>query len=191
MADQSEGWGVYLIWTGVKIVALTLALVLVMVMVDPFYFDQPLAVAEAGLEPAQAPQTPFATSVVFGAELGDPVKFALGARDVSTRARVEVLLPSGRTVYDRELEILKPTAAATRQGWQTFTIGLPESGSYTIRLTQNNPGMIKIYLFQGPFVARMLFLPVFAAFLVLIIGLLRRRGPATPPSSALVVTQPG
>jgi hypothetical protein len=165
MTVDGYDWATWLLWTGVKIVVLTGGLVVVMLMVDPFYFDQPLAVAEAGLEPAQAPPPPFATSVVFGAELGDPVKFALGAREVNTRARVEVLQPSGLTIYDRELEIVKPTVAATRQGWQTFSIGIAESGTYTLRITQQNPGIIKVYLFQGPFLARMIFLPFFAAFL--------------------------
>ncbi|NLI78379.1 MAG: hypothetical protein GX442_18320 [Candidatus Riflebacteria bacterium] len=195
--DDIGGWAGFLVWTVVKIVLVTVGLVIIMTMVDPFYFDQPLAVAEAGLEAGQAPPPPFATSVVIPVELGDPLKVALGARDASTRARVEVLQPSGFAAYDRQLEIRKPTTMASRQGWQAFSVGVPETGTYTIRVTQDNPGMIKIYLFQGPFLARMLFLPVFAAFLVLIISFLRRgrgRGETTktlapaagnPPPQAL------
>ncbi len=188
--DDIGGWAGFLVWTGVKITLVTVALVVIMTMVDPFYFDQPLAVAEAGMEAGQAPPPPFATSVVFTAELGEPLKVALGARDAGTRARVEVLQPSGFAAYDRQLEIRKPTTMASRQGWQAFSVGVPETGTYTIRVTQDTPGMIKIYLFQGPFLARMFFLPVFAAFLVLVIAFLRRgRGRGESPRALVPVAE--
>lgn len=190
MIEPNNGWGVFLIWTAIKFVVLTLVLVFVMLLIDPFAFEQPLAVAEAGLEAAKAPSAPFTTAVVFSAEPGDPIKFAIGARDANINARIDVISPSGIMIDSRTLQISKPTMAATRQGWQSFSVGVPETGTYTLRITQNYPGLIKVYLFQGPFVARMIALPFFAALMLLLFNLLRRKKPSDPQTStAMVETQ--
>jgi len=189
MIAENSGWLEFLGWSALKFLVITIFLVGGMLFVDPFYFDLPLSVAEAGMEPAQAPTPPFTTSVTFEASPGEPIKIALGARDAPTRARVEVLMPSGIAAYDSQMEISRPDGSGSprgsRRGWQSFVIGVPESGSYTIRITQQTAGTIKIFLFQGPFVARLVFLPFFTAFLVMIAHFLRRPRPAR---SSVVLT---
>ncbi|HNW34021.1 MAG TPA: hypothetical protein PKM25_03760 [Candidatus Ozemobacteraceae bacterium] len=162
-------------WVILRYVALLAILAGGMLIVDPNYFQNGIAEGFLGLEAAKAPTSPFATELTFPAAAGEPFKVDLGAKQQELRdVRIELLDPDGKPLTDLTTNLLRPPDQNARPTWRTIYVPALRNGTYTLRLSQNAPGQVKAYVFQGPFVTRMVFLPIFAALLLFVFDIIRR-----------------
>ena len=171
-------WGMIL----VKFVVLLLLAVLGMLLVDPYYFQFPIAQDEAGLPIDKTLPPPFETTITFRADPGYPVMIALGAKDQSLgMVSLEVTGPDGAKTLQGTIPVDRGSGPHGAE-WREMLAGAPIPGTYTLRLRQNLPGRIAVFFFQGPFVARLLMLPALVALLLLLIqvavGRSRKETPA-------------
>jgi len=173
---------VYWTWFLVRAAILCVVLGLLMLFIDPNYFDRPVGTGECGLPADQAPATPFASALLFEARQGPGIQIVLGARDSSlTGVRAELLAPDGTLAMDQVTDLLRVDNTAR---WRTLFGTAPLAGSYTLRLTQSMPGRVAVYLFQGTFTERFFVLPAMALGLIALFEVLlgwRRRFRASPP----------
>jgi len=152
-----------------------------LLLIDPNYFQAGIGEGMLGLEPAQAPATPFASELTFAATAGDPFRIDVGAKQRELRdVRIEVLNPDNAPVTDQTVHLLRPPDPAAPPTWQTIYAPATRNGTYTLRLTQQEPGQVKVYLFQGPHLIRIAFLPLLAAILLGISGLFRYPASSSP-----------
>lgn len=175
--EACETWPASIAWMFLRALAMLFVLVVGFLLIDNHAFELPLTEpCEAGLAANSAPQPPFATTIVFSANPGYPIETLLAAKDQSLgNVRVELLGPDGRTCLDCTTDLLRGPSWAGGAQWVSRAGGAPLVGTYTLRITQNEPGRIAVYFFQGPFTARMLVLPAIALVLSLLIHLWRRR----------------
>jgi len=151
----------------------------VLLLIDPNYFQAGIGEGLLGLEPGQAPATPFASELTFAAAAGDPFRIDFGARHQELRdVRIEVMNPDSTPVTDQTAHLLRPPDPSARPTWHTIYVPATRNGTYTLRLSQQAPGQVKIYIFQGPHFLRMMFLPLFAAILLFVHGYIRRPAPS-------------
>lgn len=162
-------------WVILRYIVLLIVLTTGMVVIDPNYFQLGIAEGLMGLEDSKAPATPFATEMTFTAAAGDPFKIDLGARQRELRdVRIELLDPDGKTLSDQVKHLLRPPDPNAKPTWLTLYSPAQRNGTYTLRLSQNAAGQAKVYIFQGPFVTRMIYLPIFAAILLFVFDIIRR-----------------
>ncbi|HNV69368.1 MAG TPA: hypothetical protein PKO06_06690 [Candidatus Ozemobacteraceae bacterium] len=165
------------------VISIVAAFVLLLV-IDPQYFDRPLAEGTAGLAAAEAPSGPFAT--LIGVDIPDGsqlVSVFLKPRDVSLEARGEFLDPQGEVIM-AESFVLASDTAGQKARWTIWKVAPRGAGKYAIRLTQTVPGRITLYFYQGPFWERMLGLPLVLA-LINLIALFARRSRIEPQSASI------
>jgi len=162
-------------WVVLRYIILTTILTAGMLLVDPNYFQKGIAEGFLGLEAAKAPAAPFATELTFSAAAGEPFKIDLGAKQQELRdVRIELLDPDGKPVTDQTTSLLRPPDPNARPTWHTIYSPALRNGTHTLRISQSAPGQVKAYVFQGPFVMRMIFLPIFAAILLFVFDIIRR-----------------
>lgn len=162
-------------WVVLRYLALVLIVAAGMIAIDPNYFQLGIAEGLMGMEDSKAPATPFATELTFAAAAGDPFKIDLGARHRELRdVRIELLDPDGKTVTDQTSHLLRPPDPNARPTWLSLYSPALRNGTYTLRLSQNEGGQVKVYVFQGPFVTRMVGLPIFTALLLFVFAIIRR-----------------
>lgn len=162
-------------WIVLRYIVLVVILTAGMMVIDPNYFQFGIADGFLGLEDSKAPAPPFATELTFTAAAGEPFKIDLGARHRELRdVRIELLGPDGKAVTDQTAHLLRPPDPNARPTWFTIFSPALRNGTYTLRLSQNESGQVKVYVFQGPFVVRMVFLPIFAALLLFVFAIIRR-----------------
>lgn len=183
--DQHETSAKTIAWMLLRALAVLFLMVVGFLLIDNHAFELPLTEpCEAGLAATAAPSPPFATTIVFPATPGYPIEALLAAKDQSLgNVRVELLGPDGRTCLDRVTDLRRGPSWAGGAEWVSCAGGAPLVGTYTLRVTQHEPGRIAVYLFQGPFVARMLMLPAIALVLSLLMHLSRRRAKEAPGAS--------
>jgi hypothetical protein len=142
-----------------------------LLFIDLNYFDYPLGVGEAGLVGTLAPQgTPFTTAVQFVARNDFAVDMVMGARDVPLRIKAELLLPDQQVHFARNLELKRSADPGGRAEWQRLRGPAAIPGTFTLRITQDKPGRIAIYLFQGPFVLRLILIPLLVLIPTFLLG---------------------
>lgn len=154
-----------LMWALRYILALT-AVVVIMLILEPTYFDMPLATAIAGLEGQDAPSGEFATAVTFDSKSGETILIAMGAKDRPLQIIAEVESPDAQIILHER--IFLETISHNKPKWKNLHIPITNSGTYTLRITQTGPGRVSLYFYQGPFIARMIFLP--SLMLAIMIG---------------------
>jgi len=166
----------YWVIMAVKYFFFTILLTIGLVLIDPNYFDVPLGSGEAGLIADQAPPSPFATEITFVAPAGDPIQIVMGAKDKPLPIRTELISPKGTSVMDKSMNLTMTSGVTGNPEWKSLLGSAPENGTYTLRITQDAPGRIKVYFFQGPFVVRMYILPMFSAFLFFLLQMTKKIG---------------
>lgn len=159
----------YLKYLGLLIfefIGLTGILTLGALLIDPNYFDAPLAVAEAGLPRDKAPGGLFATGVTFHAESGYAIQVVLAAKDSPLSLRLEMADPKGQPCLSQSLALTRSGSESGATEWKSLLGATGAPGTYTLTITQDGPGRVTLYFFQGPFVLRMVGLPLLAALLL-------------------------
>ena len=151
---------------GIIYVILLAVLPIGCLLIDPYYFDFPIGQEKAGLPADKAPKTRFATAITFAAEGNEPVRLVAGTSEVRLPIEVEVLQPDGSVAIRKQLFLKKSSSLFRRNDWADEFVPASQTGTYTLRVTQDSPGEAKIFLFQGPFFLRMFLMPFIAGFLV-------------------------
>ena len=152
----------------------TVLVMILVLLVDPQYFDRPLAEGEAGLAAHEAPVGAFATTI--GVEIPDGsqiVSVFLKARDVALQIQGEFLDPQGNVIVTGNFQLASDTQAQKAR-WATWAVPPRGPGKHVLRFTQNTPGRVALYFYQGPFWERMMGLPLVMVLLNLIILFVRR-----------------
>ena len=176
------GWG----WAIGRYFVLLFVVTGLLLFIDPNYFDLPLGSAQLGMDAKENPTRsvtllrglPFATAVTVEGGSGDPIEIVLGSREPNLAVEAEMTDPNGQVIWNKSLRLDTKPGQPGSAIWQSFLIGATEPGTYTLKVRQNAVGKIKVYFFQGPFVARMIILPIGVLLLSLIFSLAR---PKTRP----------
>ena len=103
----------------------------------------------------------------------------MAAKDNPLNVKAELISPSGRLGMDQSFQLNGPSGSKGPSEWKSMLGAAEGNGTYTLRITQDSPGRITAYIYQGPFFLRIIGLPVAIAIFLLIIETASRRKPAT------------
>ncbi|MDN5280393.1 MAG: hypothetical protein PWR01_4358 [Clostridiales bacterium] len=162
-------------WTGrfISLIVLTIAMAVGGYLVDPAYFQNPLGEGEIGLLAKDGYSMPATTEISVVADGVDPLQVDLTSVEGDFSGELEVIDPSGSIIFSDKFALRHHPKSflPNPSKWQTFYSPTTGKGEYLLRLTQQNPGKARVFFYQGPFVVRMLMLPLIAAFFLLVIVL--------------------
>jgi len=150
---------------------LTVLLVIGGLTIDPSYLNNPIGEGALGVVAAEGYNMPATTELSFVADGVDPVQIDMKSEEGDFSGEIEVINPDGKLVLNQKFALLRypATLLPNPAKWQTFMSRQTGRGTYLLRMTQKTPGKAKIFLYQGPFVMRMLILPLIAAFIMLVV----------------------
>lgn len=150
---------------------LTVVLVAGGMIVDPSYLNNPIGEGSLGVVAAEGYNMPATTEISFVADGVDPVQIDMKSEDGDFAGEIEVIAPNGQLILSQKFALRKypSTLLPNPAKWQKFMSRQTGRGTYLLRMTQDNPGKAKIFLYQGPFVMRMVVLPLIAAFIMLVL----------------------
>lgn len=158
------------LWLGLEYLAILLILGGGLVYLDKNYFDFPLGEGELGLTGDQAPKFgTFATEIKFEGAKGYAIQIAMKARERGGPATVHLFDPSGIRIFSKTLDLIFNPSLPGNGEWQKLMTPGTGEGTYRLQLIQDFPGKTKVYFFQGPFVHRLIAIPLVAGFLLLVI----------------------
>lgn len=160
--------------------ALTIILVIGGLIVDPAYMNNPIGEDLMGVTAEDGYPMPATSESTLIADGIDPIQIDLKSELGDFAGEVEVLAPDGRILLSKRFALRKyPSSFIPNPSkWQSFLAPSAGKGSYKVRLTQEQPGRAKVFFYQGPFLMRMLILPLIAAFLILVINFTVAKPPA-------------
>lgn len=157
-------------------VASTFVLTIIMVVggliIDPAYLNNPIGEGSLGVVAAEGYPMPATTELSLVANGVDPIQIDLKSEDGDFAGEVELISPKGELLLNRKFALRKyPTTFLPNPAkWQSFLSRHQGPGTYLLRLTQEQPGKAKVFLYQGPFILRMVILPLIAAFFMLVLS---------------------
>lgn len=153
--------------------ALTIMLVIGGIIVDPAYLSNPIGEDQMGVTAEEGYQMPVTSESSVVADGVDPLQIDLKSELGDFSGEVEVIAPNGQTVLNSRFALRKypQTFLPNPSKWQSFLARNAGKGTYKVRLTQEQPGKAKVYMYQGPFWIRMIVLPFIAGFIMLVINL--------------------
>lgn len=167
-------------WKGraLSLIILTAIMAIGGVIVDPAYFQNPLGEGEIGIVAKDGYSLPATSEISVVVDGIDPLQIDLSSSEGDFAGELEVISPSGNLVKSERFALrYQPKSFLPNPGkWQTFYAAAKEKGTYLLRLTQESHGKARVFFYQGPFVLRMLMLPVVAAFFLLVIILTLKTG---------------
>ncbi len=151
---------------------LTIILIVGGLVVDPAYLNNPIGEGGLGVVAAEGFPMPATTELSLVANGVDPIQVDLKSDEGDFGGEIELISPAGKLVLAKEFALRKyPTSFLPNPAkWQTFMARQVGPGTYLLRLTQKNPGKAKAFIYQGPFVLRMVILPLIAAFIMLVLS---------------------
>jgi hypothetical protein len=152
--------------------ALTLLMVIGGLIIDQAYLDNPIGEGTLGVTKEENYSMPATTEIAVTADGIDAIKVDLKSEIGDFGGELEVLAPNGSLVAHKRFALrhYPPTLMPNPAKWQTINAPNLGKGTYLVRLTQERPGRAKVFFYQGPFVARMLILPLIAAFIILVLS---------------------
>ena len=152
--------------------ALTLLMVIGGLIIDQAYLDNPIGEGTLGVTAEEGYDMPATTEISVTADGVDSIKIDLKSELGDFGGDIEVIAPDGRMSFQNRFALRNypPTLMPNPSKWQSFNAPSRGKGTYLVRLTQEHPGRAKVFFYQGPFVARMLTLPLIAAFIILVLS---------------------
>lgn len=160
-------------WPGraVSLFALTLFMAIGGYLIDPAYFQNPIGEGEIGLVAADGYSLPATSEIEVLVDGVDPLQIDLKSTSGDFSGTVEVIAPNGSMLFTDQfaLRFYEKSFLPNHAKWQTFYSSTPQKGTYLLRLTQKEYGKAKIFFYQGPFLFRMLMLPLVAGFFLLVV----------------------
>lgn len=151
---------------------LTILLVFGGLVIDPAYLNNPIGEGTLGVVAAEGYSMPATTELSLVANGVDPIQIDMKSEDGDFAGEVELISPDGKLLMNQKFALRKypATFIPNRAKWQTFMSRQTGPGTYLLRLTQEQPGKARAFIYQGPFVLRMLILPLIAAFMILVLS---------------------
>lgn len=153
---------------------LTIVLMICGMIIDPSYLNNPLGEGDLGVTAEEGYPMPATSeiSLVAGADGVDPIQIDLKSEIGDFAGDVELISPQGTLILAKKFALRKyPSSLLPNPSkWQTFYAPQAGKGTYLLRLTQDKPGKAKVFFYQGPFILRMVILPLVAAFIMLVIS---------------------
>lgn len=160
-------------WTGrfVSVIALTILMAVGGHLIDPAYFQNPIGEGEIGMLAKDGYSMPVTSEIEVVVDGIDPLQIDLSSAEGDFSGLLEVIDPSNKMVLSGNFALRHfPKSFLPNPGrWQTFYAPAVKKGTFLLRLTQNQPGKARVFFYQGPFMVRMLMLPVIAAVFWLIV----------------------
>lgn len=156
----------------VSTLVLTITLVAGGLIVDPSYLNNPIGEGGLGVVAAEGYSMPATTELSLVANGVDPIQIDLKSEEGDFGGDIELISPAGKLILAKEFALRKypATFLPNPAKWQTFLARQTGPGTYLLRMTQKNPGKAKAFIYQGPFVLRMVILPLIAAFIMLVLS---------------------
>lgn len=160
-------------WIGkvVSLIILTALMAIGGVLVDRAYFQNPLGEGEIGILAADGYSLPATSEISVVADGVDPIQIDLSSTNGDFSGEIEIIDPDGNLILTNGFALrFQPKSFLPNPGkWQTFYAPMKKKGTYLLRLTQKSHGKTRVFFYQGPFVVRMLMLPLIAAFFLLVV----------------------
>lgn len=152
---------------------LTILLVIGGLIVDPAYLNNPIGEDLMGVTAEEGYQMPATSESSVVADGIDAIQIDLKSELGDFSGELEVIAPNGNNILTTRFALRKypATFLPNPSKWQSFLARNSGKGTYKIRLTQEQPGKAKVFMYQGPFTLRMLILPLIAAFIIMVINL--------------------
>lgn len=157
-------------------IASTMALTVIMIVggliVDPSYLNNPVGEGSLGVVAAEGYAMPATSELSLVANGVDPIQIDIKSEDGDFAGEVELISPQGKLLMSSKFALRKyPSSFMPNPSkWQTFMSRQAGPGTYLLRLTQEQPGKARAFIYQGPFIVRMLLLPLIAAFIMLVLS---------------------
>ncbi len=153
-------------------IGLTILLVVGGMIVDPSYLNNPIGEGNLGVVAAEGYAMPATTELSLVANGVDPIQIDIKSEEGDFAGEVELMAPDGKLLMNKKFALRKypATFIPNHAKWQTFLSRQTGPGTYLLRMTQEQPGKAKAFIYQGPFFLRMLILPLIAAFMILILS---------------------
>lgn len=153
--------------------ALTILLVIGGLIIDPAYLNNPIGEDLMGVTAEEGYQMPATSESSVVADGIDAIQIDLKSEQGDFSGELEVIAPNGNNILTTRFALRKypATFLPNPSKWQSFLARNSGKGTYKIRLTQEQPGKAKVFMYQGPFTLRMLILPLIAAFIIMVINL--------------------
>lgn len=160
-------------------IGLTVLLLIGGLIVDPSYLNHPLGEDSMGVLAEEGYTMPVTTESSFIADGSDAIQIDIKSEKGDFAGDVEIIGPKGEKLLAQRFALRNYPASfmPNPSKWQSFLSRNAGKGTYLLRLTQETPGKAKVFFYQGPFVLRMIILPLIAAFLILVINLTFSRKP--------------
>ena len=153
--------------------ALTIGMGLGALFIDRSYFEYPIAATEKkedylGVSAKEGYKMPVSTEFEFDAGGADLLQIDLAAKENDLSGFIELTDPSGKVskAIDFNLKKYPKGFLPNHKRWVTSYLPGKQKGVYKLTITQNNPGKMVAYIYQGPFVLRIFLLPLAASFLL-------------------------
>lgn len=152
--------------------ALTIILIVGGLIIDPAYLNNPIGEGGLGVVATEGYPMPATTELSLVANGIDPIQIDLKSDDGDFGGEIELISPNGKLLLAKDFALRKyPTSFFPNPSkWQSFMARQTGPGKYLLRMTQKNPGKAKAFIYQGPFLLRMVILPLIAAFIMLVLS---------------------
>jgi hypothetical protein len=151
---------------------LTILMIIGGLIVDPSYLNNPIGEDIMGVSADEGFSMPATTESSVVADGIDPIQIDMKSEQGDFAGDIEVVGADGKILFSNRFALRKyPSGFLPNPAkWQSFLSPTAGKGTYRIRMTQEKPGRAKVFIYQGPFLLRMLILPIVAALLILILS---------------------
>jgi hypothetical protein len=153
------------------VLGLTIMIMFACLSIDSAYLTNPIGHSSIGITVNDGIPLPASSEITVTADGVDPIRIDLKAMDRDLSGMVSVTDPGGRVALQQRygLRYYPPSFFPNPSRWQTLMAPYRGAGTYRIYVSQDQYGTAEFYAYQGPFWARIFFLPLFS-ILVLVIA---------------------
>ncbi|MDD3000439.1 MAG: hypothetical protein PHF29_01650 [Candidatus Riflebacteria bacterium] len=186
MNDSVKRWIRHIL----TVAGLTILILFSCLSIDASYLNNPIGYQEIGIVSSDGIPLPATNEVSVVADGIDPIQIDIKSSSGDFAGQIMVSDPEGRNVFQKDyaLKYYPNTLFPNPTKWKTFMVPYKKPGVYRVFLSQDMFGKAQIYIYQGPFWARMLFLPLFATLIYIIVSVTFTKKSAKPTSASKPVT---
>lgn len=181
MSDSVKKW----IRHALNVAGLTILILFSCLSIDASYLNNPIGYENIGIVSSDGIPLPATNEVSFVADGIDPIQIDLKSTSGDFAGQIMVSDPDGRNVFQKDyaLKYYPTTLFPNPTKWKTFMVPYKKPGVYRVFMSQDMFGKADIYMYQGPFVARILFLPLFAILVYIMVSVTFAKKTAKPAAN--------
>jgi hypothetical protein len=154
------------------VIGLTIMIMFACLSIDSAYLSNPIGHSSVGIKLSDGIPLPASSEITVTADGIDPIRIDLKSADNDFSGMVSVTDPSGRVSLQKKygLRYYPPSIFPNPSKWITFMAPNRGAGTYRVYVSQEEYGTAEFYAYQGPFWARIFFLPLFSILVLIIVN---------------------